>query len=215
MDPEPRPKPEPVGPYTYAGYEPTLEVLTWPNPGLNSVATEVDFDHDNPEFIAAELMTILANSKDGIGLAATQIGIQKRAIAVRYPFRVEGAVYDLVGTVLVNPYIEAFSRATTHRPEGCLSLPGVVESITRPQTIELSYVDARTREVHEVEFSGMLARIVQHEVDHLEGMMLWDRLPPHRREEVIAGYHRGPAETVEESVQDKIARQRAKRMRRR
>ncbi len=121
----------------------------------------VSFFDDMVETMAAE---------SGVGLAATQVGVLKR-IAVVNP------VPDDSGKLLklVNPKIVSVSEETGSFEEGCLSVPGIRGNVIRPVAITLEYQDEKG-EKHVLEGDGLVARIVQHEIDHLDGVLFVDRL---------------------------------------
>lgn len=126
------------------------------------------------QLASAMIATMLERS--GIGIAAPQVYISKRVIIVasrpnlRYP---DAPEMDAV--VMVNPEILEFSQATTLGEEGCLSVPNERGQVQRAQSIKVLY-HTLTGEVMESTFEGFPARIVQHEIDHLNGILFVDRL---------------------------------------
>jgi peptide deformylase len=106
----------------------------------------------------------------GVGLAAPQIGISKQ-IAIMNPEPEDGE--KLVK--MINPRIVAASRETVKIEEGCLSVPGVRGDVERPERVTVAYRDENGKE-RTLEAEGILARIVQHEIDHLNGVLFIDRL---------------------------------------
>ena len=126
------------------------------------------------QLASAMIATMLERS--GVGIAAPQVYISKRVIIVasrpnlRYP---DAPEMDAV--VMVNPEILAFSQATTLGEEGCLSVPNERGQVQRAQSIKVLY-HTLTGEVMESTFEGFPARIVQHEIDHLNGILFVDRL---------------------------------------
>lgn len=126
------------------------------------------------QLASAMIATMLERS--GVGIAAPQVYISKRVIIVasrpnlRYP---DAPEMDAV--VMVNPEILEFSQATTLGEEGCLSLPNERGQVQRAQSIKVLY-HTLTGEVMESTFEGFPARIVQHEIDHLNGILFVDRL---------------------------------------
>jgi len=203
----------PVGPHTYRDYVPTMPILKWPCDELTKVAEEFDFQNDeyDVEFIAAELMSNLDASEAGVGLAATQLGIRRRVIAVKQYLGRRGRGQGIINTVLVNPLIEEYTKQVAHAEEGCLSLPGVYATVARPAGISVSYVDAVTREVHEFSCKGPLARVIQHEIDHLDGKMFFNRLDQDAANRVLRKYFSPEDAAVD--VENKIAAQKEKRRR--
>ena len=126
------------------------------------------------QLASAMIATMLERS--GVGIAAPQVYISKRVIIVasrpnlRYP---DAPEMDAV--VMVNPEILEFSQATTLGEEGCLSVPNERGQVQRAQSIKVLY-HTLTGEVMESTFEGFPARIVQHEIDHLNGILVVDRL---------------------------------------
>jgi peptide deformylase len=112
----------------------------------------------------------------GVGLAAPQVGSDLRLIVIRDPNRPRGRQR----LDLVNPQVTATFGATEPFEEGCLSFPGLYLEIRRPKGIEVRFLTADGEAVH-LRDEGLVARIVQHEVDHLDGVLFIDRLPRWRR----------------------------------
>lgn len=110
-------------------------------------------------------------SKDGIGLAAPQVAVQKQVIVVDCTPD-EPANPPLI---LVNPAIKQHSRDLGVAQEGCLSIPGVYLDVRRPEAIQVTYKDEQGRP-QALSASGLLARVIQHEVDHLNGVLFIDRV---------------------------------------
>lgn len=123
---------------------------------------------------------------DGCGLAAPQVGVSKRILVVDGNELAE-TWPELKGfhREMVNPEIIEESQETSSYEEGCLSIPGVTAEVMRPKTIKVRYVNADLRDVEE-EFSDFAARMILHEMDHLNGTMFVDRATPIRRK-MIAG----------------------------
>jgi peptide deformylase len=118
------------------------------------------FEHMERTMIAAR----------GVGLAAPQIGISKQ-IAIMNPEPED----DTKLIKMINPRIVAASKETAKIDEGCLSVPGVRGDVERPERVTVVYQDESGKE-HTLEAEGLLARIVQHELDHLNGVLFIDRL---------------------------------------
>jgi peptide deformylase len=122
-------------------------------------------------------MGVLMNDSIGIGLAAPQVGVSHRLLV----YRVEP---DSPVQPLVNPEIEWSSREQETMEEGCLSLPGVHVDVERPLHIRVRAQDERGEAIV-VEASGLEARVIQHEVDHLDGTLILDRTSRDQRKEAI------------------------------
>ncbi len=121
----------------------------------------------------------------GIGLAAIQIGVALRAVTVDVSKR-EGAQEPLA---LLNPEIVWRSEEMREMEEGCLSIPEYYEVVTRPDRIRMKYHDLDFRE-REIEADGVLATCLQHEVDHLNGVLFIDYLSKLKRERVMKKFHK-------------------------
>lgn len=141
-----------------------LEVKTFGDPVLKTRAAPVkDFDESLARL--AEEMLATMREYEGVGLAANQVGRLKRIFVAALEDR---------EIVLANPVIEEKSGVTGKDLEGCLSIPGVRLEIERPLGVTLSGQDITGSTVR-VEAEGLLARILQHEVDHLDGLTILDR----------------------------------------
>lgn len=110
-------------------------------------------------------------SQDGIGLAAPQVGIHKQLIVIDCEPN-NAATSPLV---LINPVIKSYSRDLCVIQEGCLSIPGVYMDVTRPAVIEVSYKDEQGRP-QTLKATELLSRVIQHEMDHLKGVLFVDRV---------------------------------------
>jgi peptide deformylase len=131
---------------------------------LKTRAAPVDnFDESLVRLTQDMLSTMRDN--DGVGLAANQVGRLKRVLVAS----VEEEDY-----VIVNPVLTGISDATERAPEGCLSIPGIQVEVERPTSVTVSGTDA-SGEPLQIEASDILARVLQHEVDHLDGVLILDR----------------------------------------
>ena len=110
-------------------------------------------------------------SANGIGLAAPQVAINKQLLVIDC----EPDKPTKLPLVLINPKINRYSRELCHGEEGCLSIPGVYLDVVRPQAIEVSFKDEMGR-LQTLKASGLLARVIQHEMDHLKGVLFVDRV---------------------------------------
>jgi peptide deformylase len=150
-----------------------LTVRLYGDPVLRQVATPV-------REITAEIKRIIADMTEtmwhqvGIGLAAPQVGLPHRILVMD-----DG---NGGAQALINPVIENRS-GTIREEEGCLSLPGVFGVVERTKTITVRAMDADGKPVS-LEATGLKARIVQHELDHLDGVLFIDRLPPVTRDRI-------------------------------
>ena len=155
--------------------EPTLPILMPPSPILRAKTKKVG--PADAERVAALLPAMFATmyGAPGIGLAAPQVGV---------PLRL--AVVDLQSNdlrapmVLVNPEIIRVSEDWAVREEGCLSLPGQYADVSRPARVAVRYHD-EAGALHEVEAEGLLAACLQHEIDHLDGVLFVDHISALKR----------------------------------
>jgi len=127
-----------------------------------------EFDDELRDLVRRMVETMIV--EEGVGLAAPQVGVSRR-VAVVNP---EPDNPDTLIT-LVNPRIVSRSDETSCIEEGCLSVPGVRSNVTRPAEIELEYQDGEGKK-HCVKVDGLVSRIIQHEIDHLDGVLFVDRL---------------------------------------
>ena len=151
------------------------QIRQYGDPVLRMPAGEVvSFDDELAR--VAERMAALMHDADGVGLAATQVGILRRF----FVFHDEG--HD---RVLVNPVITRRAGALEVDEEGCLSLGSVRVPVERQVEVTLEAKDEKGNDVR-LEFEGLPARVVQHEVDHLDGVLIIDRTDPASRKEAMA-----------------------------
>lgn len=127
-----------------------------------------EFGEELGEFLLRMVETMLV--EDGVGLAAPQVGVS-RSVAVINP----EPENEKTLIKMVNPKIVAFSDETESCDEGCLSVPGIRGNVIRPVAVEVTYLDEQGAE-HRIQADGLLARIIQHEIDHLNGVLFVDRL---------------------------------------
>jgi peptide deformylase len=156
-----------------------LQILQAPHPGLKRVAQPVGTITDELRALMDDMLETMYRAP-GIGLAAPQVGIDRRIVVVdvaregeeRSPLR------------LVNPELVWTSADRVAMEEGCLSLPEQFAEVTRPSAVRLRHLDEHGMP-HEIEADGMLARCLQHEVDHLDGILFVDHLSPLRRNMIL------------------------------
>jgi peptide deformylase len=126
-------------------------------------------DEEIRKTIIAMLQTMY--SADGIGLAAPQVGINKQLVVID----TELEKPEIPPLILINPTIKKYGKTLCKDREGCLSIPGVYLDVERPETIELAYRDESGRP-RTLKADGLLARAIQHELDHLTGVLFVDRV---------------------------------------
>ncbi len=158
------------------------QVLKFGDPVLKSRASEVS--EFGPE-LRSEVERMIAIMRDalGVGLAATQLGILRRLLVFQ-------AGRDPEPTALVNPSIEWLSDDIAVAEEGCLSLPGVAMDVDRSLHARLTGLDVDGEPVT-LEASGLEARVLQHEIDHLDGVLILDRAPRDQRKAALRALREG------------------------
>lgn len=122
----------------------------------------------------------------GIGLAAPQVGISRRVLVVDVGQADEDGSEAVA---LVNPRVVESSRKKDKAPEGCLSIPGMEEVVERPSTVTVEGLDPDGEPVT-MEVSGLLSRALQHEIDHLDGILFIDRVSPLKRRMLLKKWHK-------------------------
>jgi peptide deformylase len=158
------------------------QVVKFGDPVLRSAASPVT-EFDDRLAGEAERMIGLMRDAIGVGLAATQLGVLRRMLV----FQVGG---EAEPTVLVNPQIEWRSEDAATAEEGCLSIPGVVVDVERPLHVRVRALDVNG-ETLTVEASGLEARVIQHEVDHLDGVLMLDRTEKEQRKGALRALREG------------------------
>jgi peptide deformylase len=167
-------------------------VVKFGDPVLKSVASPVrEF---GPE-LRAEVERMVGVMRDGmgVGLAATQLGVLRRLLVFQ-------AGPDSEPTALINPRIEWLSDEVVVAEEGCLSLPRVSMDVERPLHARFSGRDVDGEPVH-LEASGLEARVLQHEIDHLDGVLILDRAPRAQRKGALRALREGESYSPEPEEQ--------------
>ena len=159
-----------------------LPIYTYGQPVLRQVAEEIDSSYPQLDQVIADMRETLVKS-DGIGLAAPQVGLSIRLVVIDLtPLAEEMPEYKDYVRTFINPYIEEYDETETDvSEEGCLSIPGIHESVRRPTRIRVTYLDEQFQP-HDEWVGGYLARVMQHEFDHLDGVVFTDHLQGLRRQ---------------------------------
>jgi len=152
-----------------------LGVRIYGDPVLRQKAAPIAEVNDELRALISDMRETM-KAYSGVGLAANQVGVAKRVLVVDVPLDDEKRAQ----LALVNPKITKRAGSETGE-EGCLSIPGIWEDVTRARSIRLEALDEEGRAV-EVEAEGYLARALQHEVDHLDGVLFVDRLSALKRQ---------------------------------
>lgn len=155
-----------------------VEIITSPNPILRKKAKEVEKIDKNVEKVIKNMTLALESSEvEGLAIAAPQIGESVRIILVRVREQrdKEGKLIQkaIPLTAYINPQITKFSKEKISLEEGCLSCPYLYGKVARPKKVRLESINTQGKKV-KVNASGLLARIFQHEVDHLDGILFID-----------------------------------------
>ena len=161
------------------------QIRVFGDPALRTAARDVvEFDESLSTEIAR--MEGLMSDALGVGLAATQLGVMHRVLVYR-----AGADAPLVA--VVNPRLEWSSQEQEVAEEGCLSLPGVIVDVERPLHVRVNAQDEHGDAIR-LEASGLEARVIQHEMDHLDGVLILDRTSREERKEALRILREGPGE---------------------
>ncbi|MDA0717294.1 MAG: peptide deformylase [Cyanobacteria bacterium] len=150
--------------------EPHLTIHTLGDEALRAPAKRISKVDESVRDLARDMLRSMYAAK-GIGLAAPQVGVHKQLLVIDLDPENAAAA----AMVLINPEIVCFGAAIETYEEGCLSIPGVYLNVVRPATVEVSYRDEMGRP-QKVKADGLLARCIQHEMDHLEGVLFVDRV---------------------------------------
>ena len=154
----------------------TLKILEFPNPNLRKVAAPVTrFDNDLKRLIDNMFETMY--EANGIGLAATQVDVHKRLLVLDVSEERSNP------QVFVNPTIDVVESDLSDYDEGCLSVPGFYETVSRPKKIKVSAQDKEGSQF-ELEADGVLSVCIQHEIDHLDGKLFVDYLSSLKRNRI-------------------------------
>jgi len=158
-----------------------LPIYTCGQPVLRKVAEDIDSDYPKLDELIENMFQTMEHA-DGIGLAAPQVGLPIRLVVIDLDALSED-MPELKGVkrVFINGHIEEREGEEVAMDEGCLSLPGIHETVKRKDKIRLRYMDENF-EQHEEVVEGFLARVIQHEFDHLDGKMFIDHISPLRKQ---------------------------------
>jgi len=168
------------------------EIVLLGDPILRERALEVE-EFDEALTRLVEDMFETMDEAEGAGLAAPQVGIARRVLVVDARRTPNGPERMAV----INPRIVEVGKEEDRSSEGCLSIPGVSEVVPRPDRVVVEGLDPRGAPLR-VEATGLLSRALQHEIDHLDGVLFIDRLSPLKRRMLLKRYRKLLAEEAEE-----------------
>jgi peptide deformylase len=152
------------------------QIRQFGDPVLRTKARPIDrFDDELRQEV--ERMGLLMDDAIGVGLAATQVGVVHRLLVYRVG-------QDAALAALINPEVEWSGRETESMEEGCLSLPGVLVDVDRPIHVRVRALNESGQPIV-IEASGLEARVIQHEIDHLDGVLILDRTSREQRKEAM------------------------------
>mgnify|MGYP001189277040 FL=1 len=157
----------------------TLEILTIPDPRLKHKSSVVEhFDSDLRKIIKDMFETLYA-SGNGIGLAAPQVGIRKRIVVI--DLKENG---ELSPVTFINPEIKKFSEEKFINEEGCLSVPEYYADVERSKEVEVEWFNEQGEKIIK-KMTGLMSICIQHEIDHLDGILFIDYLSKLKRKMAI------------------------------
>ncbi len=155
-------------------------ITVFGDPVLRKIATDIDQTYQGLEKLADDMFETMHNA-DGVGLAAPQVGLTIRIFVVDLsPLGEDHPELKDFKKAFVNPHIIEKEGEKILMDEGCLSIPGLREDVIRYSTIRMKYFDLNWVE-HDVVYTGFTARVLQHEYDHLDGIMFVDYCSPFKR----------------------------------
>lgn len=154
-----------------------LPIYAYGHPVLKKVAKDITPDYEGLEQLIADMWETMENA-NGVGLAAPQIGLDIRLFLIDSgPMFDEGEEDKGLKMVMINAQILEETGKDVSYSEGCLSIPDISGDVERPETITISWLDEHFRP-HEATFTDMNARVIQHEYDHIEGILFTEHLKP-------------------------------------
>jgi peptide deformylase len=173
---------------------PTRPIICLPDPRLKLVSEPVAQVDDEVRTLLDDMLETMYDAP-GVGLAAIQIAVPRRVVVID----VAGKDEPPAPLFLVNPEITWASEEMNVHEEGCLSIPDYYEDVTRPARVRARFLD-RDGKQQEIEADGLLATCIQHEIDHLNGVLFIDHLSRLKRERAIKKFQKAAARRAEEGM---------------
>lgn len=158
---------------------PVLDILVYPDPALKKKSLPIEKLSEDVDRLLDDMVQTMHDA-DGVGLAAPQVGKNIRVVVVGIPLAEENKreFYELINPEIVS------SRGFQVAEEGCLSVPGFFAKIRRKENVRVSALD-RTGKRFTIDADGMLSTVLQHEIDHLDGILFFDRLGRLKRDIIV------------------------------
>lgn len=169
-----------------------LEILEFPDPRLRTQAKPVTEVTDEIRQLVDDMFETMY-AAPGIGLAATQVNVHQRVIVIDVSEEKNQPL------VFINPEIEVLEGPEHEYDEGCLSVPGFYETVSRPENVLVRALD-RDGNAFEMKPTGLLAVCIQHEIDHLDGKLFVDYLSPLKRKRIRSKLEKQHRQQVAEQV---------------
>jgi peptide deformylase len=163
---------------TYFAQAMIRSIVQLPDPVLRKISSPVEKIDDEIRKLIADMFETMYDAP-GVGLAAVQIGVPKRVVTIDATRGDE----EKVPMVFINPEIVSASGEKDSKEEGCLSIAEFYEEVERPSAVKVRYMDEKGK-MKEIEADGLLARALQHEIDHLNGVLFIDHISKLKRDRV-------------------------------
>jgi peptide deformylase len=162
-----------------------MELRLWPHADLKKVCPPVNVESDGEFALQLDAMKKVLTQSGGVGLAANQLGIIKRML-VAVQSRGDAPLH------FVNPKVVGFGGKWVDVREGCLSVPGFFENVKRNTSVTVEHFDLSSKATVVQSFTGLLGHVLQHEIEHLDGVMFVDKLKPAARDQLRAFLRKNP-----------------------
>ena len=157
-----------------------LPIVAYGHPVLRSKCIDIDSSYKDLDKLIKDMWDTMYSS-DGVGLAAPQIGKSLRLFIVdANPLSDNEEFDEKLKMAMINPKVVKSSESLSSFNEGCLSIPDIRGEVLRPETIEIEYYDENFNLKRSM-FDGIISRVIQHEYDHVEGVLFTDRISPLKR----------------------------------
>ena len=173
---------DPLRPASYFALMAVRPIIALPDKRLRLMSESVARIDEDVRKLVADMFETMYDAP-GVGLAAVQVGVPKRVVTIDATRGEE----EKQPIALINPEIVWSSEEKIAHEEGCLSIPEYLDEVERPERVKVRFLDLEGR-AHELDADGLLARVVQHEIDHINGVLFIDHLSKLKRDRVIKKY---------------------------